>query len=341
MVAAQTAPFAISAGDPAGIGPEIIGKAWQERNNQKLHPFFAIGDADIFPLHWHGPISVISNPSEAIEIFDDALPIIDIGSCNNIHAGKPNISGAHIAFQALEHAVGLARAGHASAVITAPVCKKQLYDVGFTHAGQTEFIAERCGVSKSNAIMMLAGPTLRVVPVTTHIPLHKISETLTFDMVKNCIISTRNGLIRSFGIDDPIIAFAGVNPHAGEDGAMGHEEITLLRPVIEELNREGYKILGPLPADTIFHAEARTHYDAAICCYHDQALIPLKTLYFHEAVNLTLGLPIIRTSPDHGTAFDIAGQNIARADSMIAAIHMAENIAQHRDKYEQSLVAPR
>lgn len=339
MVAVETAPFAITAGDPAGIGPEIIGKSWQVRDTYKLHPFFAIGDANIFKLHWDGPVTIISSPDEALECFGNALPVMHIGDCDNISLGEPNLSGAHIAFQALEHAVGLTRNGNAKAVITAPVSKKQLYDVGFTHPGQTEFIAERCGISKSNATMMLAGPSLRVVPMTTHIALQDVAKILTEDMIRNCIISTHNGLIRSFGIDDPIIAIAGLNPHAGEEGTMGNEEISLLIPVIEELNAKGYRILGPLPADTMFHTEARARYDAAICCYHDQALIPLKTLYFHEAVNLTLGLPIIRTSPDHGTAFNIAGKNIARADSMVAAIKMAENIAHARKIYERNLAS--
>lgn len=337
MTIGKTAPFAISAGDPAGVGSEIIEKAWQQREAHSLHPFFAVGDANCFGQY--GPCHIISDPIETFEYFGKALPILHIGDCGEIVSGCPSKAGANMAFQSLENATGLARAGSAGAIITAPVSKKQLYDVGFTYPGQTEFVAERCGVAKENAIMMLAGPSLRVVPITTHIALNSVSNALTFSMVKNTIIATRNGLIRNFGIDDPIIAIAGINPHAGENGEMGSEEITLLTPVINELLAEGYKIMGPLPADTMFHAEARAKYDVAICCYHDQALIPLKTLYFHEAVNLTLGLPIIRTSPDHGTAFDIAGQDIARPDSMIAAIKMASHIAMHRHIYEQNFAA--
>ncbi len=335
MVTGTSAPFAISAGDPAGVGPEIIGKAWDRRNADNLHCFFAVGDAASIAAHWQGPTAIIATPNEAQNCFQDALPIMHIGDSGPITPGNPTMSGAHIAFQALESATGLARSGAAGAIITAPVSKKQLYDVGFTHPGQTEFIAERCGIARENAIMMLAGPSLRVVPITTHIALNDVAATLTQDMIRNRIIASVNGLKRSFGIEDPVIALAGLNPHAGENGEMGNEEIEILIPCIEKLNGAGYKILGPLPADTMFHAEARAHYDAALCCYHDQALIPLKTLYFHEAVNLTLGLPIIRTSPDHGTAFNIAGQNIARPDSMIAAIKMAQQIAIHRANFEQ------
>lgn len=331
----RTAPYAISAGDPAGVGPEIIAKAWQQKEAHDLHPFFAVGDAN--SVRRFGPCQIISDPAEALICFRKALPILHVGDCGEIVSGQPSKAGANIAFQSLEIATGLVRSGSAGAVITAPVSKKQLYDVGFAYPGQTEYVAERCGIAKENAVMMLAGPSLRVVPITTHIALNAVSGSLTHEIIKRRIIATRDGLIRSFGISDPIIAIAGINPHAGENGEMGDEEIRLLNPVIKELNDAGYKIIGPLPADTMFHEEARATYDAAICCYHDQALIPLKTLYFHEAVNLTLGLPIIRTSPDHGTAFDIAGQGIARPDSMIAAIKMASQIAKHRYNYEQNL----
>lgn len=337
MEAVKTAPFAISAGDPAGIGPEIIGKAWDMRKTHNLRQFFAIGDAAGFLPHWQGPTQIISNADEANEYFDTALPIMHIGDCGPITPGKPNSGGAGLAFQALEIATDLARSGAAGAVITAPVSKKQLYNIGFTYTGQTEFVAERCDIAAENAIMMLAGPSLRVVPITTHIALRDVAKTLTTDMIIKRIIATRKGLVCSFGIEDPIIAVAGLNPHAGENGEMGDEEIRLLTPAIKTLRDMGFNIVGPLPADTMFHAEARAQYDTAICCYHDQALIPLKTLYFHEAVNLTLGLPIIRTSPDHGTAFNIAGKNIARPDSMIAAIKMASNIAGHRHVYEQNI----
>ena len=227
-------------------------------------------------------------------------------------------------------AIGFARAGSAAGLVTGPVSKAQLYAVGFTHPGQTEFIAERCGVSKNNAVMMLAGPDLRVVPMTTHIPLASVAGKLDGRLIRQRLRATAKGLQRNFGIANPRLAVAGFNPHAGEAGNMGREEIDLFIPAIEQIRGEGFDVVGPLPADTMFHAEARSHYDAALCAYHDQALIPLKTLYFHDAVNITLGLPVIRTSPDHGTAFGIAGQNIAMPDSMIAAIKMAEMAALNR-----------
>jgi 4-hydroxythreonine-4-phosphate dehydrogenase len=210
------------------------------------------------------------------------------------------------------------------------VSKTQLYAVGFTHPGQTEFIAERCGVSKNNAVMMLAGPDLRVVPMTTHIPLASVASKLDGRLIRQRLRATAKGLQRNFGIENPRLAVAGFNPHAGESGNMGREEIDIFEPAIAQIRGEGFDVVGPLSADTMFHAEARSHYDAALCAYHDQALIPLKTLYFHDAVNITLGLPVVRTSPDHGTAFGIAGQNKAMPHSMIAAIKMAEMAALNR-----------
>jgi 4-hydroxythreonine-4-phosphate dehydrogenase len=227
-------------------------------------------------------------------------------------------------------AIGFVRAGRASALVTAPISKTQLYAVGFTHPGQTEFIAERCGISGNNAVMMLAGPDLRVVPMTTHIPLSEVCAQLDGRLIRQRVRATVKGLQRNFGIIKPRIAFAGLNPHAGETGNIGREEIDVFMPSVERLRGEGIDISMPQSADTLFHAEARKHYDAVMCCYHDQALIPIKTLYFDEAVNITLGLPLVRTSPDHGTAFGIAGTNAARPDSMIAAIRMASDAVEHR-----------
>jgi 4-hydroxythreonine-4-phosphate dehydrogenase len=232
--------------------------------------------------------------------------------------------------QALETATGFARSGTVAAVVTGPVSKAQLYAIGFDYPGQTEFVAERCGVERRNAVMMLAGPDLRVVPMTTHIPLVDVAGQLDMRLIRRRIRATAKGLKRDFGIANPRLAVAGFNPHAGEMGNLGREEIDIFEPAIASIAEEGFDVVGPLPADTMFHAEARGQYDAALCAYHDQALIPLKTLYFHEAVNITLGLPIIRTSPDHGTAFAIAGKGQARPDSMIAAIRMAGEAAAHR-----------
>lgn len=330
MESRLTLPLAVSVGDPAGIGPEIIGKAWEAWHSRSLPPFFAIGDIKSFAPHWQGPTVRISDPAETRANFAKALPVLHIHDCINIVPGKPDLDGAHCAYQALELAIGFARAGSAAALVTGPVSKAQLYAVGFTHPGQTEFIAERCGVSRNHAIMMLAGPDLRVVPMTTHIPLASVAGKLEPRLIRQRLRATAKGLQRNFGIANPRLAVAGFNPHAGEFGNMGREEIDLFGPAIEHIRNEGYQITGPLPADTMFHAEARSHYDAAICAYHDQALIPLKTLYFFEAVNITLGLPVVRTSPDHGTAFGIAGQDKASPDSMIAAIKMAEMAALNR-----------
>lgn len=323
-------PLAISVGDPAGIGPEIIGKAWEARKSADLPPFFAIGDVGSFAPHWNGPVVKIDDPADSFAYFDSALPVIEVHSCISVIPGEPDLDGAHCAYQALEMAIGFARAGSAAALVTGPVSKTQLYAVGFTHPGQTEFIAERCGVSKNNAVMMLAGPDLRVVPMTTHIPLASVASKLDGRLIRQRLRATAKGLQRNFGIENPRLAVAGFNPHAGESGNMGREEIDIFEPAIAQIRSEGFDVVGPLSADTMFHAEARSHYDAALCAYHDQALIPLKTLYFHDAVNITLGLPVVRTSPDHGTAFGIAGQNIAMPHSMIAAIKMAEMAALNR-----------
>ena len=323
-------PFAVSIGDPAGIGPEIICKSWEARESAGLSPFFAVGDAAAFAPHWGGPVVPIDDPAKARDVFDRALPVMQVLECGEVTPGTPTAAGAQCAYQALEAAVGLARSGSAGAVVTGPVSKAQLYAVGFTHPGQTEFIAERCGVSRQNAIMMLAGPGLRVVPMTTHIALRDVPEAMSVELIVDRVQATARGLTRNFGIERPRIALAGLNPHAGESGRMGREEELYFLPAVERLRGEGYDVAGPLPADTMFHEEARAEYDAALCAYHDQALVPLKTLYFHDAVNITIGLPIVRTSPDHGTAFDIAGKGIARPDSMIAAIRMACEAVRNR-----------
>ncbi|APG62857.1 4-hydroxythreonine-4-phosphate dehydrogenase PdxA [Sphingorhabdus lutea] len=330
-----TTPIAISIGDPAGVGPEIIAKGWEGRKAENLPPFFAIGDQKSIEHYWDGPTAIIEQPSEALAVFDHALPILNMYDGGDIAAGMPTLAGANCAFQALEMATGFAKSGAACALVTGPVSKIQLYSVGFTHPGQTEFIAERCGVSQNNAIMMLAGPSLRVVPLTTHIALNAVSAALTSRVIRQKIRATAKGLQRNFGIEKPRIAVAGLNPHAGENGKFGHEEDEIMRPALAALRAEGYDISGPLSADTMFHRDAREKYDVAICGYHDQALVPLKTLYFYEAVNITLGLPMVRTSPDHGPAFEIAGKNIASEKSMIEAIKMAYNAAQARANYLQ------
>ncbi|MCW3836747.1 4-hydroxythreonine-4-phosphate dehydrogenase PdxA [Sphingomonas canadensis] len=323
-------PLAVAMGDPAGIGPEIVAKAWKARELHSLPPFFTIGDARAVQRVWDGPVREIASPDEAEAVFAEALPVIQIADAGAIVPGKPDVDGARCAFQSLEIAVGLTRAESAGALVTGPVSKAQLYGVGFTHPGQTEFVAERCGVARNNTVMMLAGPSLRVVPVTVHVPLAQVPELLTIELIVAKARGAARGLHRNFGIENPRLAFAGLNPHAGEGGAIGREEIEIVAPAIAQLREEGIDATGPFAADTMFHPRARAGYDAAICLYHDQALVPLKTLHFDEGVNITLGLPIVRTAPDHGTAFGIAGSDQANPGAMIAAIRMAASAAQHR-----------
>ena len=316
-------PLAVSLGDPAGIGPEIIAKCWDHRAAFGITPFVAVGDPRSIAAVWDGPIATIDDPREADSAFDIGLPLIAISGLEAAIPGRPSLSGAHMALDALELAVGLARSGTASAVVTGPVSKEQLYAIGFTHPGQTEFVAERCGVSASNVAMMLAGPTLRTVLVTTHIPLAQVPAALSAALIEARGRAALRGLQKNFGIAEPRLAVAALNPHAGEGGAIGREEIEMIEPAIAALRAEGWHVTGPHSADAMFHASARAHYDAALCMYHDQGLIPLKTLHFEEGVNITLGLPIVRTAPDHGTAFDIAGQDRADPRAMAAALKVA------------------
>jgi len=323
-------PIAISIGDPAGIGPEVLAKCWDNRGMFNLPPFVAIGDPRSVGAVWDGPIMIIDDPRETDSAFDSGLPLIQLMSAEEDVPGHPSVAGAHCSLDSLEIAVGLARSGSAAAVVTGPVAKEQLYAIGFAHPGQTEFVAERCGVSSGNVAMMLAGPTLRTVPATTHLPLTEVVGALTSVLIESRGRAVLRGLQRSFGIAEPRLAVAGLNPHSGEGGTLGREEIEVIEPAIAALAAEGWRITGPHPADTLFHASARANYDAALCMYHDQALIPIKALHFEDAVNITLGLPIIRTAPDHGTAFDIAGQDRADPRPMAAAIRMAAECASHR-----------
>jgi len=329
----MTAPLAVSMGDPAGIGPEIIAKAWDARAAHALPPFVAVGDVRAIARVWNGPTARIGDLREVEAVFDGALPVLTIEDAGEIVPGQPDVDGARCALRSLELAAGLARQKSARALVTGPVSKAQLYQIGFTYPGQTEFVAERCGVSRDNAVMMLAGPTLRVVPMTTHVALSAVSQLLTIELVLAKARATVRGLIKNFGIAAPRIVIAGLNPHAGESGAIGREEIDVLEPAVAILRNEGLDVSGPFASDTMFHSRARATYDAALCCYHDQALVPIKTLHFDEGVNITLGLPIVRTSPDHGTAFGIAGQGKAEPGAMIAAIAMAGEAATRRAAY--------
>ncbi len=330
MIPVPIAPLAVSLGDPAGIGPEVVAKCWDHRSSFNLPVFLAVGDARSLSAVWGGPIVTIDDPRDADSAFDVGLPILHIPAPEADIPGRPSMAGAHCSLDSLERAVGLARSASASAVVTGPVSKQQLYAIGFSHPGQTEFVAERCGIASENVAMMLAGPTLRTVPVTTHLPFALVPERLTQALIEARGRATIRGLQRNFGIADPRLAVAGLNPHAGEGGTLGVEEQDVIRPAIEALLAEGWNVIGPLPADTMFHEGARSRYDAALCMYHDQALIPLKALHFDEGVNITLGLPIVRTAPDHGTAFDIAGEDRADPRAMAAAIRMAATCAAYR-----------
>ncbi|MEO5972167.1 MAG: 4-hydroxythreonine-4-phosphate dehydrogenase PdxA [Sphingomicrobium sp.] len=327
-------PLAVSLGDPAGIGPEVVAKCWDNRAAFGLPPFVAIGDPRSVAAVWDGPIEAIDDQRDIDAAFDVGLPLIQIAAAEADLPGHPSIAGAHCSLDSLEIAVGLARSGSASAVITGPVSKEQLYTIGFSHPGQTEFVAERCGISPGNVAMMLAGPSLRTVPVTTHVAFANVPGELTAALIESRGRTVLRGLQRNFGIAEPRLAVASLNPHAGEGGQLGREEIELIEPAIAVLRGEGWRVTGPHPADTMFHGSARARYDAALCMYHDQALIPLKALHFEDGVNVTLGLPIVRTSPDHGTAFDIAGGDRADPRPMAAAIRMAAECALNRARDE-------
>lgn len=327
MSRAPLSALAVSTGDPAGIGPEVITKCWDHRTEFGLPPFVAVGDGEAIAAIWDGPIEVVDDPRQADAAFDHALPLIQIAGIGDITPGHPTIAGAHSSLDALELAVGLARSGSAAAVVTGPVAKEQLYAIGFQHPGQTEFVAERCGIAPNNVVMMLAGPTLRTIPLTTHMPLDEVARHLNPGLIESRARAALRGLQRNFGIASPRLAVSGLNPHAGEGGKLGREEIEIIEPAIATLVAEGWRVTGPHPADTMFHASARANYDAALCMYHDQALIPIKAIHFEDAVNVTLGLPIVRTSPDHGTAFNIAGLDRADPRPMAAAIRMAANAA--------------
>lgn len=315
----------ISCGEPAGIGPEVAARAAQALAGEVT--LALIGD----PRHLPPDVAchVISTPRDAAQAPAGTLPVLARDFGTPATPGRPDPRHAPHVVAAIREGVELCLEGRARALVTAPIHKKALADgAGFAFPGHTEFLAHLAG--DVPVVMMLAGAGLRVVPVTIHIPLRDVPRTLTPDLLRQTITLTARGLQRDFAIPRPRLAVSGLNPHAGEGGRMGDEEITLIAPLLEELRAEGFEIAGPLPADTMFHPDARTRYDVAICMYHDQALIPLKTVDFAGGVNVTLGLPFVRTSPDHGTAFDIAGQNRADPASMIAAIRTAAAMAQAR-----------
>ncbi|MFN4101577.1 MAG: 4-hydroxythreonine-4-phosphate dehydrogenase PdxA [Pararhodobacter sp.] len=316
------APLAVTCGDPSGIGPELAARIAAEGAPV---PMVWIGDPQHLPpaTRWQA----VDSPGEPVP--PGVLAVLPLPFAAPAIPGQPDPANAAGTIAAIERAVALVRAGDCSAVVTAPINKKALKDgAGFGFPGHTEFLAHLAGGAE--VVMMLACPGLRVVPATIHIPLVEVPKALTPDLLRLTIEITHAALIRDFGLKDPRIAVAGLNPHAGEGGAMGSEETDFIGPVIHGFHDQQMKIFGPLPADTMFHPAARARYDAAICLYHDQALIPIKTIDFAGGVNVTLGLPFVRTSPDHGTAYDIAGKGVADPSSMRAAMVMAGEMAQAR-----------
>ncbi len=327
--------FAITMGEPAGIGGELTLKAWADRAQYSLPPFFAIDDPErLQEINPDIPVQIIDRAAEAVDVFDRALPVLPVRLKEKSVAGVLNPENGRSVLASISMAVDLSLAGEAAGVVTNPIHKASLYGIGFKHPGHTEFIADMCyengGGERKTPVMLLTAEGLRVVPLTVHIPLKDVSSEISQDLICEKARILHAGLQKDLGINVPRIVVAGLNPHAGEGGQIGREDLDLIVPAIEKLKAENIDISGPYSPDTLFHEEARSHYDAALCMYHDQALIPLKTIGFYGGVNVTMGLPVVRTSPDHGTALNIAGKGIARVDSFINAIKKAEKIAVNR-----------
>jgi 4-hydroxythreonine-4-phosphate dehydrogenase len=329
----MTSPLALTLGEPAGIGPDIALAAWLQRHEMDLPPFYLLGDRDFIAgrakLLGHDATLADATPGSAAATFADALPVVSTGHAITARPGRPDASSAPAAIASIRQAVADVEAGLAGAVVTNPIAKSVLYRAGFSHPGHTEFLAElatRDGKTPM-PVMLLWSPTLAVVPVTIHVSLRDAIEQLSSHLITATARIVVADMKARFGIRRPRIAISGLNPHAGEDGTIGDEEQTVIAQAITVLRNEGIDVRGPLPADTMFHPAARETYDCAICMYHDQALIPIKTIAFDDGVNVTLGLPFIRTSPDHGTAFDIAGTGRANPSSLIAALKLAARMA--------------
>ncbi|WP_108788028.1 4-hydroxythreonine-4-phosphate dehydrogenase PdxA [Erythrobacter sp. Alg231-14] len=326
-------PLAIALGDPAGIGPEIILDSYRRLKDQSV-PFFIMGGAQCLATAEEQaeiacPVVAINDPSEAADAFVDGLPVLKALDAPYT-PGAPSDEGAALALHSLAEATRCVIEGKATALVTAPVSKAGLTRVGFEYPGQTEFLAQVCGMAPDDAVMMLAGPTLRTVPLTVHVALSAVPALISIELITHKARIVAAALKRDFGCDRPRIAIAGLNPHSGEGGQFGNEEGRFIEPAIATLRDEGIEAVGPVPGDALFNPRMRKTYDAALCMYHDQALIPIKAIEFDEGVNVTLGLPIVRTSPDHGTAFDIAGSGVADSSAMVAAIKMAAACASAR-----------
>jgi 4-hydroxythreonine-4-phosphate dehydrogenase len=334
MSARARLPLALTLGEPAGIGPDLTLAVWRRRLELDVPPFYLIGDADFLAKRARGlgldiPLALVT-PDEVTAAFERALPVAPLDLAVTAAPGKPDASSAPAAIASIRRAVADVLAGRAAAAVTNPVAKNVLYRSGFAEPGHTEFLAKLAATATDKAVhpvMMLWSPELAVVPVTIHLPLRDVVSRLTSDLVLETGRIVARDLIARFGIARPRIAVAGLNPHAGEEGSLGEEDHTIVAPAVKQLRAEGIDAVGPLPADTLFHERARANYDVALCMYHDQALIPIKTLAFDHAVNVTLGLPFVRTSPDHGTAFDIAGTGRADPSSLLAALALAARLS--------------
>jgi 4-hydroxythreonine-4-phosphate dehydrogenase len=339
MVAAhRQLPLAVTLGDPSGIGPELILKAWLRTRGLSRPPAFAVvGDAGFLAatarrLDIGVPVEAC-RIGEAMAIFRHALPVVDLGYAITAEPGRPSAASAPATIASIERAVALAREGSCAALVTSPIAKHVLRDSGFRHAGHTDFLgalATRLWGRPLQPVMLLWSRELAVVPVTVHIALAEVPKRLTSDLIIDTGRIVARDLAERFGVTSPRLALTGLNPHAGENGTIGIEERTIIAPAIARLQQEGVAASGPYAADSLFHAAARSAYDAVLAMYHDQALVPIKTIAFDAAVNVTLGLPFLRTSPDHGTAFDIAGRGIARPDSFIAALDLAASLTRRQ-----------
>ncbi len=323
-------PLAISMGEPAGVGPELILQLFARRRELELPAFCVFGHRDLFRaraarLGLEVTVSACT-AADAADVFETALPVIDVGGLVPDHPGEISVVSARAVIESITSAVSATLTGACRGLVTAPIHKAALYDAGFRHPGHTEFLAELCaqGGKPRLPVMMLAHGGLRAVPVTIHVPIRDVPDLLTRELVAETVRIVAHDLKKRFGLEEPRIAVAGLNPHAGEGGAIGREDQEIVMPAVLDLQHEGITVEGPLPADTLFYPAHWAKYDAVVAMYHDQALIPIKTVAFEDAVNVTLGLPIVRTSPDHGTAFDLAGTGKASPKSFLAAIRMAD-----------------
>ena len=327
-------PLAVTMGEPAGIGAEIVLKAWAGRRQSSLPVFFVLDDPERLSalatdLGIAAAVQPIGAARDAAAVFDHALPVLPVALREPVRAGQPSAANAPAVINAIDRAIDLVQSGEAAAIVTNPIHKHTLYAAGFPDPGHTEYLARRCGAA-THPVMMLACPGFRAVPVTVHLALRLAIEQLTTEAIVLAGTVLATALVGDFGVVGPRIAVAGLNPHAGESGALGSEEDEVIAPAVARLREAGVDAAGPMPADSMFHEEARAGYDAALCMYHDQALIPAKTISFHQGINVTLGLPVVRTSPDHGAALAIAGSGRARPDSLVAAILAAADIAGRR-----------